>query len=155
MKDLSARFYDLEAHQLEDGTVRLSQHYGDEDPSVIDLHPQQLRHLAESFARVPDRMTGSIHSRLLELQSDLRYFTDWNLWIDEIAESISDGLAFQIGADAMRHDLDRIITDLGLIPLNSKPEQEPADPPKQSKFHPEQPPKQYQQGDLLDGAKPD
>lgn len=146
------KHFDLESQQFADGTIRLTQMDYAGEAAVIDLSLAQLKHLAEEFAGVPDRMTGSIHSRLLELQSDLRYFTDWNLWIDEIAESISDGLAFQIGADAMRHDLDRIITDLGLIPLNSKPEQDPVDPPKQSKFHPEQPPKQYQQGDLLGGA---
>lgn len=131
MKDLSARFYDLEAHQFEDGTVRLSQQSGIDDPSIIDLHPQQLIHVAEQLGyRSADRMTASIHRRLLELQSDLRYFTDHDLWLTEIAERLGDGLAFQIGAGAMRSAIDGIIADLGLVPLDAEPEQEPAESPE-------------------------
>lgn len=132
------------------GDLLLTQidHSGNE--ACIQIHSSQLRLVAEKLAPAPDRMTTSIQRRLLELQSDLRYFTDPEMWIDEIAERLGDGLAFQIGANAMRHAIDNVIADLGLVPLDEpQPEPKPVEPLKQTKFKTQAPPKSYQQGDLL------
>lgn len=122
---------DLKFEIRDDGTVDLEQGWA--EPTFVTIHSSQLRLIAEHaglFNGTPHRMTGSIHRRLLELQSDLRYFTDHDLWLTEIAERLGDGLAFQIGASAMRSAIDGIIADLGLVPLDAEPEQEPAESPE-------------------------
>jgi len=46
------KFFDLSFEQLPDGAIRLKQADGIDEASVIDLHPWQLRAVAEHFCLV-------------------------------------------------------------------------------------------------------
>lgn len=45
------RFHDLNYCELEDGTIRLEQFDYSGEIAVIDLHPAQLRYIAETIAK--------------------------------------------------------------------------------------------------------
>lgn len=45
----TTKMHDLTFQQLEDGTIRLEQQWGIDDPYSIDLHPSQLRYVAEAI----------------------------------------------------------------------------------------------------------
>ena len=49
---MNTRWHDLIVSRLKDGGIHLEQHAGLDEPSVIHLHPQQLRHVAEQFGLV-------------------------------------------------------------------------------------------------------
>jgi len=44
-----SRFHNLDFKKLADGSIRLTQQDGCGDSYIIDLHPEQLRHLAQVF----------------------------------------------------------------------------------------------------------
>lgn len=125
MKDLSARFYDLEAHQFEDGTVRLSQHYGVEDPSVIDLHPQQLRHLAEQTGLIAPVISRGVEVQLWRLYEHAGELADYLGAVPSFPPQPGE-TEDQRMANGLFEDLETLLTELGLI----VPEQEPAKAPK-------------------------
>lgn len=61
------RWHDLVVQRLKDGGIRLEQHSGLGEPSVIHLHPQQLRHVAEQFGLVaPNYPDDELATRLAE-----------------------------------------------------------------------------------------
>lgn len=43
---MNTRWFDLKTEQLEDATIRLRQSSGNDEQHVIDLHPEQLRHIS-------------------------------------------------------------------------------------------------------------
>lgn len=47
------RMFDMDMEQQDDGTIRLTQQCGIDDPSVIDLHPAQVRLIAEQCGIFP------------------------------------------------------------------------------------------------------
>lgn len=82
---MNTRWHDLIVERLEDGGIHLEQHAGLQEPSVIHLHPQQLRHVAEQFGLVvpnypDDELTKRLAEQLckvyLEMADDFRYLSD-------------------------------------------------------------------------------
>ena len=62
---MNTRWHDLIVERLEDGGIHLEQQYL--EPSVIHLHPQQLRHVAEQFGLVaPNYPDDELSKRLAE-----------------------------------------------------------------------------------------
>ena len=79
---MNTRWHDLIVKRLEDGGIHLEQQYL--EPSVIHLHPQQLRHVAEQFGLVaPNYPDDELSKRLaeqlcrvyLEMHDDYRYLS--------------------------------------------------------------------------------
>lgn len=61
------RWHDLIVERLKDGGIHLEQQAGLQEPSVIHLHPQQLRHVAEQFGLVaPNYPDDELSKRLAE-----------------------------------------------------------------------------------------
>ena len=80
---MNTRWHDLSVERLEDGGIHLEQQYL--EPSVIHLHPQQLRHVAEQFGLVaPNYPDDELSKRLaeqlcrvyLEMHDDYRHLSD-------------------------------------------------------------------------------
>ena len=76
------KMQDLTFQQFSDGTVRLEQSSGLDDPAIVDLHPSQLRHVAEAVglmepSKLPDQPRAlkkrleRIHDRLADIHDDL------------------------------------------------------------------------------------
>lgn len=64
---MNTRWHDLTVERLEDGGIHLEQQAGLDEPSVIHLHPQQLRHVAEQFGLVaPNYPDDELSKRLAE-----------------------------------------------------------------------------------------
>lgn len=146
MKDLSARFYDLEAQQFADGTVRLTQQSGIDEPSVIDLHPQQLQHLAKKIGLIePERISRSVERMLWRLYEDAGKLADYLM--AQMSFPPQDGLTRdQEMASVLFDDIENLLSELGLMTDGDDDETPEPSPPI------EKPPKRYQQGDLLGDA---
>lgn len=64
---MNTRWHDLIVDRLKDGGIHLEQQSGLQEPSVIHLHPQQLRHVAEQFGLVaPNYPDDELSKRLAE-----------------------------------------------------------------------------------------
>lgn len=89
-----------------DGMVRLEQPCGCDEPAVIDLHPAQLRVLCEQTGILEAAPLPVLEKRLVArfrgLLAALEFLAE-DVWLNEIVEEVSDGLAYEI---AMRHCLD-------------------------------------------------
>lgn len=84
---MSERMYDLEFEQLDDGTIRLEQKDYSGDSCIVDLHPCQLRYIAESAGLLPARAVQvltpapaaegqAMHSMSVEVVGD-------SIWIEQ------------------------------------------------------------------------
>lgn len=112
--------YDLGIEILDGGTVRIEQEAGSlEGAVVIDLHPAQVRLIAERaglLAPAPAvAWPRGFEGRLERLQSDLSYLAS-DIWLDEITERIGDGLAYRIGLTAALDRLNDLLLDAGILP---------------------------------------
>ena len=76
------RMHDLTFRQQNDGTIQLEQQWGIDDPVSIELHPAQLRHVAEAVgllepSKLPDQPRAlkkrleRLHDRLIGIHDDL------------------------------------------------------------------------------------
>ena len=76
------KMQDLTFQQFSDGTVRLEQSSGLDDPAIVDLHPSQLRHVAEAVgllepSKLPDQPRAlkkrleRLRGRLVDIFDDL------------------------------------------------------------------------------------
>ena len=65
---MNTRWHDLVFDRLPDGGIHLEQRSGVDDPSVIHLHPVQLRHIAETFGLVAPNYPADELSKRLALQ---------------------------------------------------------------------------------------
>jgi len=64
---MNTRWHDLTFDRLKDGGIHLEQQSGCEEPSVIHLHPVQLRHIAETFGLVsPNYSADELSKQLAE-----------------------------------------------------------------------------------------
>lgn len=116
---MSGQMFDLHFEQLDDLTIRLQQNDYAGEAATIDLHPCQLRHIAERaglLAPAPAVAWPRGFGRRLErLQIDLAYLAD-DVWLDEICERIGDGLAYRIGMLAALRRLNDLVLDAGILP---------------------------------------
>ena len=106
---MTIRFHDLKSVQLADGTIRLTQQAGIDEPSVIDLHPAQLLHLAGIVRGkpVPDvGIIADLERRLGVLVDKLQEVVCDRGFRDDILERCGDGLYWLAKLDA--------VTDLAL-----------------------------------------
>ncbi len=78
----TAKMHDLTFRKLEDGTIQLEQQWGIDDPVTIEVHPSQLRHVAEAVGLLePAKPPGQpralkkrlerLRSRLVDIHDDL------------------------------------------------------------------------------------
>jgi hypothetical protein len=108
------QFYDLSFEQLDDGTIRLEQKdYCGGEAYIIDLHPCQLRHIAEraDILRCGDdgtaaRRFNAVAERLFRLAGDTYYR-------GEIIERCGMGSEFLTELDAVCDLADEFLRDLG------------------------------------------
>lgn len=103
---MTGRMYALSWDVGADGMVRLEQPCGCDEPAVIDLHPAQLRVLCEQTGILDAAPLPVLEKRLVArfrgLLAALEFLAE-DVWLNEIVEEVSDGLAYEI---AMRHFLD-------------------------------------------------
>lgn len=66
------KMYEVSFEKLEDGTIRLDQQCGVDEPSVIDLHPEQLRFIARRMAGFKPETAGKVE----ELERRIAVLTD-------------------------------------------------------------------------------
>lgn len=46
---MNTRWHDLNTERLDDGSIRLIQQDGEDDLSLIDLHPEQIKFIAQQL----------------------------------------------------------------------------------------------------------
>lgn len=118
MPPITEHMYDLRIEPLPGGGLRLEQEAGSlEGAVVIDLHPAQIRLLAERAGLLATSTSPAIEKRVLarfeRLLIDVEYLAG-DIWLDEIYERLGDGLAFRIAmvnaADELR-DLVETLTE--------------------------------------------
>lgn len=111
------QFYDLSFGQLDDGTIRLEQKDYCGESYIIDLHPCQLRQVAERAGLLPPAPVVTwprgFKQRLLRLQTDVDYLAG-DVWMGEICERLGDGLAFKIGMTAVLDTMNDLLIDVGI-----------------------------------------
>lgn len=139
--------FDLNATTIGNGVIRLTQPNGMDDPSVIDLHPAQLRHLAEAAGviaslAVPHPLDGDDDTELHQLQvvrDDDGTVTLYQTRIQGMG--VTD--AFVVLHPAQARWLGAHLLALSMTA-------KPAAPPRKTsdKFAPQSPPKCHQQQDL-------
>lgn len=54
------KFHDLTIERLSDGNIRLSQQDGVDDPSLIDLHPEQIKFIARQLCGIKPESADAI-----------------------------------------------------------------------------------------------
>lgn len=116
---MSGQFYDLSFEQLDDGTIRLEQKDYCGESCVIDLHPCQLRHIAEQAGLLSPapvvawprgflRRVERFHIHLAELADFLASVPSYppQSEMDEDEARARDLLG----------ELDDLLTDFGILP---------------------------------------
>lgn len=83
---MNNRFYDLTFETLDSGVIRLKQSAFDED-NIIDLHPAQLRHVAETIGLVApsypaDELTKRLAEQLCTVQKELADECHRSHWLE-------------------------------------------------------------------------
>ena len=113
------QFYDLSFDQLDDGTIRLGQKDYCGESYLIDLHPSQLRHIAERTGLLSPAPAVAwprgFKQRLTRLQTDIDYLAD-DVWMDEICKRMSGGLAYKIGMTGALDTINDLLLDAGITP---------------------------------------
>ncbi len=112
------RIYDL-AYKIDGDTIRLEQDAGCGEIHTIDLHTCQLRLLAESAGLLSPAPAVAwprgFKQRLLRLQTDVGYLAG-DVWMDEICNRLSDGLAYRIGMTAALDTINDLLLDTRIMP---------------------------------------
>lgn len=102
------KFHDLTFNRQPDGSIRLTQTDCGED-STIDLHPAQLRYMAESFSMVTPNSTSDELSRrlarqLCEIQKGLVSEYHRSPWLEMLFIKL-DAYCSSLPDDIFPHDL--------------------------------------------------
>ena len=102
------KFYDLTFNRQTDGSIRLTQSDCGED-SIIDLHPAQLRHVAESFALVAptypaDELSKRLARQLCTIQRELADECHRSHWL-EMTFAKLDAYCSSLPDEIFPHDL--------------------------------------------------
>jgi hypothetical protein len=102
------KFHDLSFNRQPDGSIRLTQTDCGED-SIIDLHPAQLRYMAESFGMVAPNSTGDELSKrlarqLCEIQKGLVSECHRSPWLEMLFIKL-DAYCSSLPDDIFPHDL--------------------------------------------------
>lgn len=111
------QMFDLSFDRMTDGTIRLYQSDYAGESASIDMHPAQLRLIAERVglltpANVPAWPEG-FQRRLERLRERLAYLAA-PCWLNEIIDRLDDGLAFEVGLTAALDDLEDLLIELPL-----------------------------------------
>ena len=102
------KFYDLTFSRQPDGSIRLTQSDCGED-YIIDLHPAQLRHVAESFALVAptypaDELSKRLARQLCTIQRELADECHRSHWL-EMTFAKLDAYCSSLPDDIFPYDL--------------------------------------------------
>ena len=102
------KFYDLTFSRQPDGSIRLTQSDCGED-YIIDLHPAQLRHVAESFALVAptypaDELSKRLARQLCTIQRELADECHRSHWL-EMTFAKLDAYCSSLPDEIFPHDL--------------------------------------------------
>lgn len=103
------RFQDLAYEQLKDSTIRLEQRGYSGEEAVIDLHPAQLRYVAEQFGLVApnypaDELSNRLARQLCEIQRELASECHRSPGLDSTFAKL-DGYCSSIPDAIFPHDL--------------------------------------------------
>jgi hypothetical protein len=112
------QFYDLSSEQLADGTIRLDQKDYCGESCVIDLHPAQLRHIAERVGLLTPATLGkcSIQERRFRIVADqLAEFALDDDFRTDLLKRCGYGLYYLAKLDAVVTLADEFLTDIGII----------------------------------------
>ena len=118
---MSGPMFDLTYAQDADGTIRLEQRDYCGESSIIDLHPAQLRHIAESAGLLAPAAPGNcstLERRFRIVAGQLAEFALDDLYRTEILERCADGLYYLTKLDAVVTLADEFLTDLGITGQN-------------------------------------
>jgi hypothetical protein len=125
------QFYDLSFEQLDDGTIRLEQKDYCGESYIIDLHPAQLRHIAERVGLLLPAPAVAwprgFKQRMVRLQADVDYLAG-DVWMGEICERLGDGLAFKLGMIAVLDTINDLLLDTGITSETGSALEAPASP---------------------------
>lgn len=112
------RMFDLTIKPLEDSGIELWQQNGIDEADVIQLHPCQVRLLAERAGFLPapdpkllDRMSGRHVGRLRALSDRLDEIR--RFYLDEIIDHCGSGIEFALHLRALEDLADEMIEDVG------------------------------------------
>ena len=102
------KFYDLSFSRQPDGSIRLMQSDCGED-CIIDMHPAQLRHVAEVFALVAptypaDELSKRLARQLCEIQKGLVEECHRSPWLEMLFTKL-DAYCSSLPDDIFPHDL--------------------------------------------------
>ena len=118
---MSVPMFDLTYAQDADGTIRLEQRDYCGESSIIDLHPAQLRHIAESAGLLVPAAPGNcstLERRFRIVAGQLAEFALDDVYRTEILERCADGLYYLTKLDAVVTLADEFLTDLGITGQN-------------------------------------
>lgn len=118
--------FDLAIAPLQNGGFQLSQQGSRlDEPDVIELHPLQVRYLAERAGLLPapdpdllDRLSARHVGRLralFERLEEIRCF-----YLDEILDHCGSGIEFSLHLRALEDLVDEMIADLGAADCNAE-----------------------------------
>lgn len=85
--------------------IHLEQDVGCGEVDRVDLHRLHLAHLCKEAGIVAVVDQEWTRERILRLAQDTRYVAD-GLWLDEICERLSDGLAYRIAMTTLLRDVE-------------------------------------------------
>lgn len=143
---MNQQFHDLSFTRMDDGTIRLEQQSGVDEPNVIVVHPEQILFVARRLCG----MSSETAAKARDLERKLAVITDrlerlvTDKWFrDGIIKECGDGIEMITRLDGLV-DLAVEMDGGRLLPNEPKPNQEP-----ESKLKPTKPPANYQQPDLL------
>jgi len=111
---MTGPMFDLNVEQLADGTVRLQQNDYAGEAATIDLHPCQLRHIAERAGLLTPGNCSTLERRFRIVADQLAEFVLDGLFRTEIIERCANGFEYLAKLDAVVTLADEFLTDIGI-----------------------------------------
>jgi hypothetical protein len=101
---MKQQFHDLSFEQLEDGTVRLVQQSGMDEPNVIHLHPEQVLYVARRLCGLKSEtaeQVADLERRISVLTDGLQKLVTEQWFRDDIVKRCGDGIEIMVRLDAL------------------------------------------------------
>jgi hypothetical protein len=98
------KFYDLTFNQQPDGSVRLEQQDGYSEASIIDLHPEQVLHVARRLCGLKSETAAQVadlERRISVLTDGLQTLVCAEWFCHSIVQDCSDGVEIMVRLDAL------------------------------------------------------
>jgi hypothetical protein len=114
---MTGPMFDLNVERLDGGTIRLQQNDYAGEAATIDLHPCQLRHIAERAGLLTPATPGNcstLERRFRIVADQLAEFALNNGFRVDLMERCADGFYYLAKLDAVVTLADEFLTDLGI-----------------------------------------